>query len=115
MSGRTASRFLDDYDGVSGVERSFRLIFPENQEIVFFADNDEDKAKWYVRYFRSLDCRLTKLIGYKYSVLWSAIYRHGRYGQNSSGSEKRTYGSKQNLQHLLVRRAGRVSNQIHRC
>lgn len=48
MSARTASRFLDDYDGISGVERSFRLVFPEDQEIVFFADTDDDKAKWFV-------------------------------------------------------------------
>jgi hypothetical protein len=32
-----------------GVERSFRLIFPSDEEIVFFADTDDEKAKWYVR------------------------------------------------------------------
>ncbi|KAF9567977.1 hypothetical protein CPC08DRAFT_655423 [Agrocybe pediades] len=36
----------DEYDGLYGVERSFRLIFPQDQEIVFFADSDEEKAKW---------------------------------------------------------------------
>ena len=48
-SGRTArsSRYADDYDGLSGVERSFRLIFPNNEEIVFFADTDKEKAKWF--------------------------------------------------------------------
>ena len=40
-------RDLDDADALYGVERSFRLIFPNDQEILFFADTDEDKAKWY--------------------------------------------------------------------
>lgn len=49
-SGVTArsTRALDDYDGVGGVERSFRLIFPNDEEIVFFADTDDEKAKWSV-------------------------------------------------------------------
>lgn len=42
------SRFDDDYDGASGIERSFRLIFPNDEEITFFADTDEEKARWYV-------------------------------------------------------------------
>ncbi|KDQ55167.1 hypothetical protein JAAARDRAFT_181183 [Jaapia argillacea MUCL 33604] len=33
-------------DGFSGVERSFRIMFPKNQEIVFFADTDDEKARW---------------------------------------------------------------------
>ena len=37
-----------DDEGLYGVERSFRLIFPRDQEIVFFADTDEEKARWYV-------------------------------------------------------------------
>ena len=39
-------RSLDEYDGLYGVERSFRLIFLQNQEIIFFADTEEEKAKW---------------------------------------------------------------------
>lgn len=46
-SAARASRYADEYDGLYGVERSFRLIFPDNQEIIFFADADEEKAKWY--------------------------------------------------------------------
>lgn len=42
----TKSSSGDEYDGLYGVERSFRLIFPQNQEIVFFADTDEEKTKW---------------------------------------------------------------------
>lgn len=49
-SGTTArsNRYGDEYDGLGGVERSFRLIFPNDEEIVFFADTDEEKAKWSV-------------------------------------------------------------------
>ncbi|KAL5504663.1 BUD4 [Sanghuangporus vaninii] len=39
-------RDVDDYDAMYGVERSFRLVFPNNQEITFFADTDEEKANW---------------------------------------------------------------------
>jgi hypothetical protein len=49
-SGATArsNRYVDEYDGLGGVERSFRLIFPNDEEIMFFADTDEEKAKWSV-------------------------------------------------------------------
>ncbi|KAF9529228.1 hypothetical protein CPB83DRAFT_812523 [Crepidotus variabilis] len=36
----------DEDDALYGVERSFRLIFPQNQEILFFADTDEEKSRW---------------------------------------------------------------------
>ncbi|KAH7926937.1 hypothetical protein BV22DRAFT_1085889 [Leucogyrophana mollusca] len=39
-------QFGDDYDSLYGVERSFRLIFPGKQEILFFADTNDEKAKW---------------------------------------------------------------------
>ncbi|KAH0829203.1 hypothetical protein J3R83DRAFT_2763 [Lanmaoa asiatica] len=39
-------RYRDDYDSLIAVERSFRLIFPSEQEILFFADSDEEKARW---------------------------------------------------------------------
>ncbi|KAI6017530.1 hypothetical protein EDC04DRAFT_3144340 [Pisolithus marmoratus] len=43
---RSGGNHRDDYDGLCTVERSFRLIFPGNQEMFFFADTDEEKAKW---------------------------------------------------------------------
>jgi len=47
MSQQTSrNHFVDEYDGLYGVERSFRLIFPHDQEILFFADTDEEKIKW---------------------------------------------------------------------
>lgn len=47
-SGSTArtSRYMDEYECPYGVERSFRLIFPANEEILFYADSDEEKARW---------------------------------------------------------------------
>ncbi|KAJ7928485.1 hypothetical protein B0H13DRAFT_1967482 [Mycena leptocephala] len=46
-SAKTArSSRYDEYDGLYGVERSFRLVFPNDQEILFFADTDEEKGKW---------------------------------------------------------------------
>lgn len=35
-----------DCDGPYGMERSFRLIFSNKQQIAFFADTDEEKARW---------------------------------------------------------------------
>ncbi|KAF8690172.1 hypothetical protein AX14_003104 [Amanita brunnescens Koide BX004] len=51
-SSRTG-RYGDEYDAVFGVERSFRLMFSNDEEIVFFADTDEEKAKW-LEIFRAL-------------------------------------------------------------
>lgn len=39
-------RTSDSYDAIFKVERSFRLVFADREEIEFFADTDEDKAKW---------------------------------------------------------------------
>jgi len=43
---RARDSYDDDYDGHYGVERSFRLIFPQNRAITFFADNEEEKSRW---------------------------------------------------------------------
>jgi len=53
-ASQTTSRFDDD--GLFGVERSFRLIFP-NDVIVFFADTDGEKTQWYV-FFHSPWCHM---------------------------------------------------------
>jgi hypothetical protein len=58
LSPSARSRYADDYDGLGGVERSFRLIFPNDEEIVFFADTDEEKAKWSVKTGRDYVCVL---------------------------------------------------------
>ena len=52
-----AIRLEDDNDrddeSLYGVERSFRLFFPNNEEIVFFADTDDEKNKWCVHFYPS--------------------------------------------------------------
>lgn len=39
---------VEDARALITVERSFRLVFPSDQEILFFADSDDEKARWYV-------------------------------------------------------------------
>ncbi|THH30858.1 hypothetical protein EUX98_g3308 [Antrodiella citrinella] len=41
-----SARYSDDYESPFGVERSFRLLFPNNEEILFFADSDPEKTEW---------------------------------------------------------------------
>jgi hypothetical protein len=38
--------YSDEFDALYGVERSFKLLFPNHESISFFADNDDEKAKW---------------------------------------------------------------------
>ena len=51
LSTVRSNRIVDEYDGLYGMGRSFRLLFPQEQEIVFFADTDEEKARWYAHHF----------------------------------------------------------------
>jgi len=44
----SSSGYDDEFDGPCGVERSFKLFFPGNQRISFFADTEADKGRWYV-------------------------------------------------------------------
>ncbi|KAH9973690.1 hypothetical protein BGW80DRAFT_1305837 [Lactifluus volemus] len=44
-AGLPRSNF-DQYEGLYGVERSFRLRFQRNLEILFFTDTDEEKERW---------------------------------------------------------------------
>jgi hypothetical protein len=37
---------FDEFEGLYGVERSFRLRFQRNLEIDFFTDTDEEKERW---------------------------------------------------------------------
>ena len=39
-------RTRDEFEDVYRVERSFRLVFQDNEEIQFFADTDEEKSRW---------------------------------------------------------------------
>ena len=60
-----AGRSEDRYESAMyGVERSFRLIFPSGEEIMFFADTDEEKNKWYVSFdfFTGSSCGMLKMV-----------------------------------------------------
>ncbi|KAH9006604.1 hypothetical protein EDB86DRAFT_3070591 [Lactarius hatsudake] len=45
-SAQTSLGNFDEFEGLYGVERSFRLRFQRNLEIVFFTDTDEEKERW---------------------------------------------------------------------
>lgn len=85
------SRYADEYDGLYGVERSFRLIFPQSQEIIFFADSDEEKSKWYKprmhRFVLHIDYLLR--LGLKCFGHLLAAFLHILFGRNFSGNGKK--------------------------
>ena len=49
-SHASSSSYDDEFDGPCGVEKSFKLLFPGNQRISFFADTEADKGRWYVHF-----------------------------------------------------------------
>ena len=49
-SHASSNSYDDEFDGPCGVEKSFKLFFPGNQRISFFADTEADKARWYVHF-----------------------------------------------------------------
>ncbi|KZT04730.1 uncharacterized protein LAESUDRAFT_727601 [Laetiporus sulphureus 93-53] len=63
------SRHLDEFDGPYGAQRSFRLLFTHDQVIVFFADTDEDKARW-LEVLRALVGRIPP------NPLWAELVWH---------------------------------------
>ncbi|KAK0486019.1 hypothetical protein IW261DRAFT_1548994 [Armillaria novae-zelandiae] len=90
LSPGARSRYADEYDGMYGVERSFRLIFPDD-EIAFFADTDEEKARW-------LDV-LRALVGHiPPHPLWAELLwqrqEELRKAKNGSGPSTRPSSSK---------------------
>lgn len=50
-----------DSEAMFQVERSFRLLFPDDEEILFFADTDEEKSRWYVYHLRPFQTQLLRL------------------------------------------------------
>jgi len=45
-SAQTSTSSFDEYEGLYCVERSFRLRFERDLEILFFTDTDEEKERW---------------------------------------------------------------------
>ena len=44
--GTEAKPVADDSNNTRDIKYSFRLIFPNEEEIAFFADTDKEKARW---------------------------------------------------------------------
>jgi hypothetical protein len=74
-SHASSSSYDDEFDGPCGVEKSFKLLFPGNQRISFFADTEADKARWYERSDPIHPNLLLKriLLGWKSWVLSSGV------------------------------------------
>jgi hypothetical protein len=90
-SHASSSGYDDEFDGPCGVERSFKLLFPGNQRISFFADTEADKARWYVhsntthQFFYTQMCPL----GWKFWVLSLVVSPPILSGPSSSGRSNR--------------------------
>jgi hypothetical protein len=40
------ARRRESYADMTLVKNSFRLLFPDDEEVVYFADDEEEKSKW---------------------------------------------------------------------
>ena len=90
-SHTSSSSYDDEFDGPCGVERSFKLFFPGNQRISFFADTEADKARWCVPsnlVHPSLSLKRI-LLGWKSWVLLLAGSPLTPSGQSFSGRNNR--------------------------
>lgn len=79
-------RYRGDYDSLISVERSFRLVFPSEQEILFFADSDEEKARWYVVRHGSYTLADACRPGWKSFAPWLVTYPRIRFGRSLFGN-----------------------------
>ncbi|VDC01460.1 unnamed protein product [Peniophora sp. CBMAI 1063] len=71
----------DDFDFGFGVERSFRLIFKGGEEIAFFADSDDEKARW-LEVLRALVGRIPP------NPLWAELLWQRQQELAKAGSSK---------------------------
>ena len=88
----SSSGYDDEFDGPCGVERSFKLFFPGNQRISFFADTEADKGRWYVHsnltYQNVMSLKRISL-GWKYLALSLAVFPLILSGLSFSGRSNR--------------------------
>ena len=90
------------------MERSFRLVFPHDQEIIFLADTDEEKIKWFssLRMYYLDTCVLTfSPLAYRLEVLRALVGHippHPLWAellwQRQEEMSKRTTGVQQQVQ-----------------
>lgn len=87
----SSSSYDDEFDGPCGVERSFKLLFPGNQRIAFFADTEADKGRWYVHpnliHPNILLRRIS--LGWKFWVLLLVVFHLTLSGPSFSGRSNR--------------------------
>lgn len=90
-SHASSSSYDDEFDGPCGVERSFKLLFPGNQRISFFADTEADKARWCERSHLIHPNSVLKhiLLGWKSWVLSLGASLLILSGRNFSGRSNR--------------------------
>ncbi|KAI0314674.1 hypothetical protein OF83DRAFT_421696 [Amylostereum chailletii] len=89
-SSRAARSIYDEYE--YGVERSFRLIFQRDQEIIFFADTDEEKSRW-LEVLRSLVGRIPPNPLWA-ELLWQRQQELAKQSAPSSGKVEGPSGSR---------------------
>lgn len=77
----------DEGDILFMVERSFRLLFSNDEDIAFYADTDEEKAEWLVRFCQVLWSLLIVSLGCVYCELWLGTSLLILYGQNWCGND----------------------------
>ena len=87
----SSSSYDDEFDGPCGVEKSFKLLFPGNQRISFFADTEADKARWYVysNVIPGKQILNSFPLGWKFSVLSLVVSPLILSGQSFSGRSNR--------------------------
>ena len=90
-SHASSNSYDDEFDGPCDVERSFKLLFPGNQRISFFADTEADKVRWYERSNSICPNSLTKriLLGWRFWVLSLGVSPITLSGRSFSGRSNR--------------------------
>ena len=89
-SHTSSSSYDDEFDGPCGVEKSFKLLFPGDQRISFFADTEADKARWYDNSnLTDSNLLLKRILGWKSWALSLGVSPQTLSGRNFSGRSNR--------------------------
>lgn len=93
------------------VKRSLRLLFPDDQEIVFFADTDEEKANWFVNSLLVVCFPANPIVGSRFSEPSLVIFPHIHSGVKCCGNITKSYPKIFLI--LLLHRPRRLLNYSH--
>ena len=89
-SHTSSTSYDDEFDGPCGVEKSFKLLFPGDQRISFFADTEADKARWYDNSnLTDSNLLLKRILGWKSWALSLGVSPQILSGRNFSGRSNR--------------------------